>query len=492
MAYLVYIADESPELVEQISEQLAQAGSSTKVFYSFADLQSNSEKTLPDLVLLNHSLLTNGDTGTELFSKVPAIVYAGAIDIEKGLDLYEHGVKRLVIEPENLAAHASAAARMILFRRDVLRRSRQASVTYGTLQTFSMREVLQNALLEKKNLIIKIRHKEGDIKIRTFQGHIVNAFALNLSSEEAVLKAMQFPTGSFVIRGYYKLDEYSPVSSSTLAILAEAKFEQNEMRRFLNAFANGSSNPEFQVVTSKKGKPLPPEKTEALALIEEHRAFQSIILNSRMSVLKTVRELSSLCTRGYIKLTGEGEVVETFQQPDIDYVRERLLPEGSRGGNLVILGMPSTGRSELISTFAGKEKGAIKSVRSVDFVRINLQSDLALTIFGISLEENLLSILEKISQSMVACIFLVDYTHKDQFEFLNYLFNRIVQIYPVPFVVGLTNVTGNPEQALKTVRKQFTLPENIQFVTVQADSFGDVRKLVYGLRQVEAEIEEEN
>lgn len=490
MAYLVYIAEEFPELVEQISEQLAQAGSSTKVFNNFADLQANSERTLPDLALLNYSLLTNGDNDMELFSKVPTVVYASNMDIEKSLDLYGHGVKRIVIEPENLAAHASAAARMILYRRDVLRRSRQASVTYGTLQTFSMREVLQNALLEKKNLIIKIRHKEGDIKIRTFQGHIVNAFALNLSNEEAVLKAMQFPTGSFVIRGYYKLDEYSPVSSSTLAILAEAKFEQNEMRRFLDAFANGSSNPEFQVVSAKKGKILPPEKAEALALIEEHRAFQSIILNSRMSVLKTVRELSSLCTRGYIKLAGEGEVLETFQQPDIDYVRERLLPEGSRGGNLVILGMPSTGRSELIRTFAGKEKGAIKSVRSVDFVRINLKSDLALTVFGISLEENLLSILEKISQSMVACIFLIDYAHKDQFEFLNYIFNRIVQIYPVPFVVGLTNVTENPEQALKEVRKQFTLPENIEFVTVRADSFGDVRKLVYGLRKVEAEIEE--
>jgi signal recognition particle receptor subunit beta len=129
-------------------------------------------------------------------------------------------------------------------------------------------------------------------------------------------------------------------------------------------------------------------------------------------------------------------------------------------------------------------------VRSVDFVRINLQSNLALTLFGISLEENLLSILEKISQSMVACVFLIDYTHKDQFEFLNYIFNRIVQIYPVPFVVGLTNVKGDPEKALKEVRKQFTLPENIEFVTVEVDSFGDVRKLVYGLRKVEAEIEE--
>jgi len=492
MAYLVYIAEEFPELIGKINDQLGQAGSSIKVFNSFASLQESSEKTLPDLALLNHSLLTNGDYDTELFSKVPTLIYASAIDIEKSLELYKHGVKRIVVEPENLAAHASAAARMILYRRDVLRRSRQASVTYGTLQTFSMREVLQNALLEKKNLIIKIRHKEGDIKIRTFQGHIVNAFALNLSNEEAVLKAMQFPTGSFVIRGYYKLDEYSPVTTSTLAILAEAKFEQNEMRRFLNAFANGSSNPEFQVVTAKKGKTLPLEKAEVLALIEEHRAFQSIILNSRMSVLKTVRELSSLCTRGYIKLAGEGETVETFQQPDIDFLRERLLPEASRGGNLVILGMPSTGRSELIRTFAGKEKEAIKSVRSVDFVRINLQSDLALTVFGISPEKNLLSILEKISQSMVACVFLIDYTQKDQFEFLNYLFNRIVQIYPVPFVVGLTNVAGNTEQALKTVRKQFTLPESIQFVTVQADSFNDVRKLVYGLRQVEAEIEEEN
>jgi hypothetical protein len=492
MAYLVYIADASGQSAEEIEKQLVTAAAESKVFNKYSDLAESLEKNLPDLVLFNASLLAENEVNPELFSKVPVMVYARDIDIEKRSELYSQGVKRIIIEQENLALHAAAAAKMILYRRDKLRRSRQSSVTYGTLQAFSLQEILKNALLEKKNLIIKVRYKDRDIKLRTFQGHVVNAFATHLSNEDAILKVMQFPSGAYVIRGYQKLDEYSPMSSSTLAILAEAKFEQNEIRRFLEVFGGGSGNPAFQEVQTKKHNGLPSEKSETLELVNAHRTFHDILLQSHLPVLKTVRALTSLATRGFIVLAGEGETVETFQPRDIEYIRKELLSESARSGNLVILGMPGTGRSVLIRTLAGMEKGSIKSVRSVDFVRINLQSDLILTTFGISVDKNLLSILERISQSMLACIFLVDYRQKDQFEFLNYLYNRIVQIYPVPFVLGVTNIEGEPEKALKEVRTKFTLPDRIEFLPVNSESFGDVRNLIYKLRKVAVEIEEGN
>jgi hypothetical protein len=303
---------------------------------------------------------------------------------------------------------------------------------------------------------------------------------------------MQFPSGAFVIRGYHKLDEYSPMSSSTLAILAEAKFEQNEIRRFLEAFGGGGSNPAFQAAQIKKHNGLPADKSEILELVDTHRTLYDILLNSHLPVLKTVRALSSLAIRGFITLTGEGETLETFQPRDIEYIGNELFSEGANSGNLITVGMPGSGRSELVRTLAGIEKGSIKSVRSVDFVRINLQADLNLTTFGISVDKNLLSILERISQSIIACIFLVDYEQKSQFEFLNYLYNRIVKIYPVPFVVGVTNMKGDLKKGLGEVRKKFTLPDWIEFLPVNVESFGDVRNLIYNLRNIPVEVEGES
>ena len=480
MAYLVHIASAS-EKAAPLAEKCLQAGWETQVFSQPAELLAALEKTLPDIVLAEYSFFPRGKELPESLSKAPLLIFAEEMDPDTRLEWYQRGAARVVSGGEDFPARVSAFAGMVLHRKNTVRRTRQTSVTYGWLQAFSLAEVLQNALLEKKNLILKIRYKDRDVKIRTFQGHIVDAVTAHLTREDAVLKAMMFPGGSSIIRGYQKLEERAALPASTLAILAETRFTRARVRKFLESFAGGAANPEFRIASPQRAAGLPEDRAQVLELLQKYPAFQDILLYSPLPVLKTVYALATLATRGVIAHKGEAEVVETFQLQDIEYIRKTLLSEEARSGNLVILGMPESGRSELVRTLAGFQKGSIKSVQSLDFVRIPLQGNLTLTVFGVSTDQNLLTVLEKISPGMIAGILLIDYRQKDQYEFLNYLFSRIIQLYPVPFVVGLTNVKGDLVKAVKEVRKNFNLPKNIDVVPVNADSFPDARKLLYHL-----------
>lgn len=480
MAYLVHIASAS-EKAAPLAEKCREAGWEAQLFSQPAELLATLEKTLPDIVLAEYTFFPRGKKLPESLSKAPFLIFAEEMDPDTRLEWYQRGAARVVSGGEGLPARVIAFAGMVLHRKNTVRRTRQTAVTYGMLQAFSLPEVLQNAMQEKKNLILKIRYQDRDVKIRTFLGHIVDAVTARLTQEDAVLKAMTFPGGSSIIRGYQKLEERAALPASTLAILSEARFLQQRARKFLESFAGGAANPEFRVAAPQRAAGLPEDRQQVLELLQPYPAFQDILLNSPLPVLKTVSALADLAARGVIAHKGEAAAVETFQLQDIEYIRNTLLSEGARSGNLIILGMPESGRTELVRTLAGFQKGAIKSLHSLDFVRIPLQGNFTLTVFGVSTDQNLLAVLEKVSPGMIAGILLVDYRQKDQYEFLNYLFSRIIHLYPVPFVVGLTNVKGDAVKAVKEVRKNFNLPKTIDVVPVHPDSFAEARKLLYHL-----------
>ncbi len=498
MALVAFIGETSSELAGRIGESLKAAGMKIHVFSSMDDLVENTEKTLPDILLLNPKLVTNGVAAKVLYPKTPTMIYSSQMDADQRLDFYSQGVKRVIVEPEDLAERVASAAGMMIYRRNDMRMARLQSLTHGTVKAFSLQEVLQNALLEEKNLILKIKNDDWDAKLRLFQGHIVNAYTANLSNEAAVLKTLQLSKGSFVIRGYQKLEEFSPMSASTLAILAETKFEKKYTRHFLELRCNGVDNPEFETVAAGLEGALSDEQNKImLQLIERYRNFQDILLHSPYAILKSLRVLDRLSEMGAIAPAGEQPAPpresfrESFSESDIEFLRS-LFPENAKVGSLAVLGAPTSGRSELIRAVAGFQQSTVKTVKSVDFARIPIRKDTILTLFGVSIEEAFLPILEKISESLIGCIFLIDCSNPGTFEFINYLASRIIQIYEVPFAVGLTNTGDDVEAALKMYRQHFTLPGDIPVIPVQADKFSDAKALLYQLKHEDDELEEDS
>ena len=134
MAYLAYIGESSSSLAEQIGEKLSAAGIKCHVFSDLSSLIENSQNILPDIVLLNPALNDDGEVAQALYRKAPTVVYAGDMDIDDQMVLYQQGVKRVIVDPgSELAGRVHAAANMVLYRRNEVRFARQQSLTHGTV-----------------------------------------------------------------------------------------------------------------------------------------------------------------------------------------------------------------------------------------------------------------------------------------------------------------------------------------------------------------------
>lgn len=478
MAQLVYIGDSSTDRAGALEAALSERDIEVRPFTSMSALAAQTEKVVPDLVLLAAEMLAGRDAMPERLTRLPALAYGTSLPLKRQLALYKLGVRRVISEETGLETSVATLVEKTLHRRLVLRAGRQQALTSGAVQAFSLPDVLQNVLRERKNLILKIHHPRWDLKFRTFQGHVVNAFSPHLANEDALIKAMMLNAGTFTIRGYQKLEEVSPMPTSTLGLLAEATFQRRRVDHFLQKRCQGLANPAFAVNERRDRAELSDIDRDILDRAADLPVFQDLMLAAPYPLAETLEALERLMGAGYLVLGGEGTPSDILQAEDVDLIREWLFPEKWQHGNLAVVGSPTSGRSELIQTLAGSRKAPIKSVQSFDFTRIQLDADLRLTVLGLPVDETFLPALERVAQGLIGCIFLVDARQPDQYEFHNYLFTRLVQLYRVPFVVGLSHAGEDPAGALADFRKHFQLPDAIQAVPVNPDSFGGVRELI--------------
>ena len=476
MAYIVYIGDPAGEVTAKLDSALQEREIMTRVFPSFSALEEGARRNLPDLILMNPTIMKNGDAESDLFRRVPTIAYGAALSGTDQQALYQRGLHRVVNgdgEPESLIP----ISERILERRSQLRARRRQALTSGTVQSFSIAELLQNALLEEKNLILKVRNRNWEVKLRTYQGHVVSAFSPHLANEDAVIKTLLQASGDFVIRGYSKAREVSPISTSTLALLAEARFQKNAIEAFLKKTTGEVGNPSFSIAMMPNPKALTPAHLKVLATLKENPGFRDVMTRSPLPVRTSLRTLEELLDAGIINLESGSEAVADFESEDLSFVGD-FFPENSQQGSLAIIGGPGTGRSELIRTMAGQRRGAIKSVQSFDLTRIALSDGRQLTIFGMPTEESFFPMLEKIESGLIGCVFMMDYSQPDQFEFNNYLFAKLTQLFQVPFVIALVNSGGDGGTATVAFRKAFNVPGNIRVIPVEVNRFAGMRELL--------------
>lgn len=489
MNHLIYIGETDTQVAEYFKEKLEKDKNKVEIFSNFSDLEPKLKEGLPDLAILNSDIFKGVKLSEEIFKNITAVIYSREMEIEEKLKYYKLGAKRVIVESVALVSMVISVCSMIADRHSNFRKIRQQSLNYGTLQGASLQEILQNAFLEKKNLIIKVNTNGWNAKIRIYQGHIVSAFSPNLRNEEAVLKTLHLPIGRFSIRRFATNSSYSSDISSTPAILTELKFEEKIIRDFFEKI--GSNNPQFKVSGHFKKSILTTDEESLLEVIREKSIFHDIQLNSPFSILKTVKILYNLFNLKVIYLEGEGDVLETFGDKDIEYIKENIFPKDTEEGKIVIFGVPSSGKSELIRKMAG-QKSKIRTLQYLDFAKIQLKKNITLTLFGISLDENFQSVFETIEEGMVAYIFLIDSNKKETFEYTKYLLHKMFDTYSLPSVVGITNIDADDNKKFDEIRKMLEVRKEIQVLRIDPESYGDVQKLIYNLKRESQPLKEEN
>ncbi|NOX36412.1 MAG: DUF4388 domain-containing protein [Calditrichaeota bacterium] len=490
MPETIFIGARQDTEATKISEKLTRTGLITHLFDNVRRLQEWMADELPDVLVLDRDFFHQLEGDAEFVQNIPTVVYGSGIDLGERVRLFDSGVREVVDATEELPERVAEITQMVLNRARHLRPLRQKRLTYGTLKVFPLGDLLQNAILESKNLIMKIRMDGWNAKLQVFQGRLVRAEAPHLSGIDALLKAMFLPEGTFTIRAFERHEEVTTEFPSTFALIAEARFEHQKVQAFVRAYE--MENPSLRVVEPFPQK-VPDELKQLLEAIKRYQHFREILIKHPAPVWRTFKQLEWLIREGLVQVAREEKRVDRLQDQDIQFLRQHLFPENVQEGKIIVLGLPTSGKSDLIRTFAGLQKSQVKTVQSLDFTRIRLANDLRLSLFGVSIEEYFQPILEKISEGVLAMIFLVDYQRPERFEYTKYLFHQFIQNYDVPFVVGVTNWEDGAEDAVRRVREALEVPDALEILPVQVTNFKDLRNLIYNLRNyTRLETEEKN
>lgn len=406
-------------------------------------------------------------------------VYGSGIPAETRVRLLRQGIFRILPVIEGNEGILYKYLQMHLRQRKELIPRYLRAVTFADLRDLPLRDVLLNSVKERKNLIFKIEDGPWKAKMRVFQGKIIEALTPPLGGIDATISILNHPKGQVRLQGYNKEQEVCTFESSTLGAVAEADYESRIIRQFAEQFR--STNPAFLVADSAAGASLSGEERDLLKRVSAHRHFYDVLVNSPSGFLPTFRLLERLYQSGMLLFDSSEEERTGFTEEDISFLQKNLFPPETREGRLMVLGYPSSGKSEIIHKLAEACQSSVKKAKSVEFARLKLAPDLILNVFGISIDAYFQPIIQKLSDNMLAYIFVVDYSHRKNRDYLKYLYQQILAKYAVPSVVALTHAVGDPQKAAAEIRETLGTPPKIQIVPVNPSDFFQIRKLLYSL-----------
>ena len=490
----IFVGDSNGAAVAALSSVLDQKEIKIHEFSSLTALHDGVLESPPDLVLVNAELLQNGNGEVTSLTRIPVIAYTDERELQDRLKLYDLGVSRVEQYDDAFVRRLPSLLRMMMPVVNPANADDGGSVTSGSLHSFSLREVLYNAMMDNKSLSLKVSNGRVGARITTLQGHIVEAEDGASSGEEAVLKALQLAEGTFKIRSHEQRYARSEVGSSVLALLSEAGFQKRRIGRLFEEYGPDVVNPGLRAL--KAGNGVAPESNakEVLDLIPANGAISvaEVLLKSPMPSADILDQLEQLFANGYLKAVAMEAVSEVREDVDWTALTNLLFQDDVKQGSLVALGLPTSGRSEFIRTFAGLQREPFKSTHALDFTRLKLEDERSLTLFGISIQEAFLPIMEKIATGMLGCVFLVDDSEPEQFEFANYILKQVTQMFDCPFVIGLTHYHGAGEAAVADFIQKFEVPAGLEVVPLKSHSFDAILDLLGQLKEVELPDEEED
>ena len=494
MTKTVYICAADEDLAARLGTHLESAGIQVRLFSDFQRMMQWMAEELPALVVVEAAFQVPEELWNRLFVTVPTVVVSQQLVLPQRLQFFQLGAHDVLSLHYHGEAVLSPLVNNLLFRLRDLNDVRYQSLTTGNLEIFSLFEIFETAFKEEKSLLIKITFQDWRTTVRLGMGHILSVTPAHPDEHplDTLLKVFLLPGGSFITRKFeMKQPEKTPFPS-VIGILVEARYWQRQFQDLLNQW--GLKNPVMEI-NEKKGKKasLTPVASRLLQTLRQFPVLHEAFIHTPGNFGQILHAAHHLFKHHIILPVDQTpETKDTLSDADVQFLRQHIFPENVTFGKLIVLGLPSSGKSELIRTFAGLNQAPLKQVQSLDFTRIRLTEELQLALFGVSIEENFQPILEKLSEGVLAMIFLVDYQKPERFEYTKYLIQSLINTYDVYFVVGVTNFGADSEAAIQKVRRELAVPDAIKVLAVNPVAFAEVRRLLYQLQRLPRSVSEED
>ena len=153
----------------------------------------------------------------------------------------------------------------------------------------------------------------------------------------------------------------------------------------------------------------------------------------------------------------------------------------ARSVKVVVTGPFGAGKTSLISTISeipvlsteksvteGARAGKSSTTVAMDFGRLTIDKELALYLFGTPGQRRFDFMWEILAEGMLGFIVMVDAEHAESMGEAAEILQFFRETADVPYVVAVNRSSGDPESAVRQVRKALELDDDVRMVACHA------------------------
>lgn len=370
------------------------------------------------------------------------------------------------------------------------------NVFVSLLSQNSLHEILFNAFLEKKSIEIFVLGEVKNGRIIIQEGEIISVDFGNSDDFEALIRLLLLQKGLVRVIPFYGTFASYKVLPTLIAMHVESEFQENLIQKWIeDSFQSDLQSARFRWKESKKHVFKSHNEKKLAAFLSEPRSFSQIIELIDEMPIRVLEMLMTLVNEGRVIVTGPKEKEEKVSSLSDDekkalIINKLELDQDAKTARLLILGLPASGKNEFIALLKGK--GAeIKNVHNVEFSKIKITQDFELHLFGMEIDDQVLSVLDFLADKMNGYIFMIDATKVDRFEYTNYLINLFLNNYNVPALVVLSNTSHLAEDAIKSIMKKFQFVKPVPFVNMEITDLAYPWSVIEKMSRYEEEFDSE-
>ncbi len=482
MTSTIYLLETNKKTTQEIVNYAIRSGFEIFTFANFTSLLKELKNRHADAIFINIDLVPTSDDHIRVLKNYFTVIYGDFIDYDLKHRFYRLGIDRVINASQNLPMMLVQLLQFDSYSRDELKSLLNKNITVSNLSDIHLKNIVHNAIMNQRNLVIKINDEEWFAKIRIFGGEVIDACSPGKEGIDAVLNIFQHSQGQLTLQPFSSEKETSSCNVSTFGMLAEAEYQSRLLMDFQQKI--GKKNPILKVDIKTNGNNFSPEEKNVLRLVGTQINLQSIVQESPYPLSHTLSVLDHLFKKQVLSVSNSVNRQSQFTEEDISIIRSSLNQPDQKNAQILVICSTHRSKRQFLETVAKATNCKVKSNNIIDVIRIYLEEDYALQFIGIHSAVNLQKLMPNIKGNIAAIFFVFDFSRELKFEYQKYYIKQIVNQYEFPFVIGLTNLTKFGKRVIEEMRKRLEIPAGIKIVSIDPTNFQQIKQLFNQLTNI--------
>ncbi|MFQ6003848.1 MAG: hypothetical protein ACE5KJ_08885, partial [Candidatus Zixiibacteriota bacterium] len=186
---------------------------------------------------------------------------------------------------------------------------------------------------------------------------------------------------------------------------------------------------------------------------------------------------------------GEVEVEEALlTAEEFDLFAERISKDPQKTDDkILVLGTLESGKTEMIRAIAKGGQFQTKRLKrfisqSLDFGKVSLKNGYTLSLFGLSVEKQMISLLRSLLEGMSGYIVLIDGSKPETFDYMGYLIKTIKNQFKLPHALVVTRLPGANALTIQEIAKRLALKDHEELIPCQVMNKENAKKILLRMK----------